>query len=153
MMIVAGLMAAILAVPVAAQQPDQERRNITEPGLEAPDRLSSITARKCSLRTDTGLGYTIVKSGEGPSPGPAARVRVAYAGYFLSDGLKFDANDNTGFAVNGVIPGFQEGLQLMQRGAVYRLCVPSRLGYGERGAGAAIPPNSHLIFLLMLRDF
>lgn len=133
--------------------PALELRTQIGPSLDAPERLDSIAARKCTSLTDSGLGYSILKSGAGPSPGPAARVRVAYAGYFLSDGAKFDTGDNSSFAVNGVIPGFQEGLQLMQRGAVYRLCVPSRLGYGARGAGAAIPPDSHLIFLLMLRDF
>ncbi len=146
-------MLAVLALPGIASFSGPALANGTDSSFAAPDRLGSMAARICEKRTDSGLGYSILKSGSGASPEPTDRARVAYAGYLLSNGAKFDGSASSAFPVSGVIPGFSEGLQLMQRGATYRLCIPARLAYGARGAGNVIPPNSHLIFLVQLQNF
>jgi FKBP-type peptidyl-prolyl cis-trans isomerase FkpA len=78
-------------------------------------------------------------------------VLVGYAGYLAKDGTKFDESASTAFPVTGVVPGFSEGLKLMQKGGRYRLCIPSALAYGAQGTGP-IPGNSDLIFLVELID-
>jgi FKBP-type peptidyl-prolyl cis-trans isomerase len=80
-------------------------------------------------------------------------VRVNYEGTLL-DGTVFDSSYARGepveFPLNGVIPGWTEGLQLMAEGSTYRLFIPSDLAYGSQGAGGSIPPNSALIFKVEL---
>ena len=77
------------------------------------------------------------------------QVTCHYEG-MLHDGTLFDSSIQRGepatFALNQVIAGWTEGLQLMQEGAKYRFFIPYHLGYGERGAGNAIPPYSALVF-------
>jgi FKBP-type peptidyl-prolyl cis-trans isomerase FklB len=97
----------------------------------------------------SGLQYKVLKEGEGEPPGPAARVTVQYRGTLL-DGTEFDSsykrNQPATFKVNGVIRGWTEALQLMKPGAKWQLFIPANLAYGDRGAGASIPPGSTLIF-------
>ena len=99
--------------------------------------------------TDSGLQYVVIEEGDGPQPTAADVVNVHYRGSLL-DGTEFDSsykrNEPATFPVGGVIPGWQEALQLMKVGAKYRVFVPANLAYGERGAGQAIPPNATLIF-------
>jgi FKBP-type peptidyl-prolyl cis-trans isomerase len=64
----------------------------------------------------------------------------------LISGKEFDKGENITFPLNGVIPGWTEGLQLMKEGAKYRFFIPSSLAYGESGAARVIPPNSALVF-------
>jgi FKBP-type peptidyl-prolyl cis-trans isomerase len=103
--------------------------------------------------TESGLQYEIITIGQGPSPGPSDQVTVHYEGKLL-DGTVFDSSyerdQEIQFSLNQVIPGWTEGLQLMQPGGKYLLYVPSDLAYGERGAGGDIPPNSTLIFTIEL---
>ena len=77
------------------------------------------------------------------------KVKVHYKGT-LADGTVFDSSVDRGqpaeFGVHEVIPGWTEALQLMREGDKWEVYIPSKLGYGERGAGAKIPPNSTLIF-------
>ncbi|MGB3722820.1 MAG: FKBP-type peptidyl-prolyl cis-trans isomerase [Pacificimonas sp.] len=105
--------------------------------------------------TESGLEYQVLREGDGASPTADDVVLVHYEGS-LSDGTVFDSSYARGqpapFGVGQVIPGFAEGLQLMQVGAKYRFFIPSALGYGETGAGAAIPPNSDLMFEVELID-
>ena len=102
--------------------------------------------------TASGLQYKVLKPGEGPSPTATDTALVKYEGR-LRDGTIFDANEQTPMPVGGVVPGFSEALQLMQKGGEYRIWIPSDLAYGEASPGEQIPPNSLLIFDVTLLDF
>ena len=100
------------------------------------------------VQTASGLQYMVLKEGTGAKPGPTDEVTVHYTGR-LVDGTVFDSSaegEPVTFALDKVIPGWTEGLQLMKEGAKYRLFLPSELGYGTTGAGDKILPNSALIF-------
>lgn len=98
--------------------------------------------------TPTGLRYEKLSEGLGPRPIPADTVRVHYHGTLI-DGTVFDSSRERGepaeFPMQGVIPGFREGLELVNKGGTIRLYIPPELGYGNRRAGQ-IPPGSPLIF-------
>ena len=97
----------------------------------------------------SGLQYQVLKEGNGKSPKATDKVVCHYEG-MLIDGTMFDSSLQRGepatFPLNGVIAGWTEGLQLMKEGAKYRFFIPYQLGYGERGAGASIPPFATLVF-------
>lgn len=97
----------------------------------------------------SGLQYKIIKQGQGTPPGPADFVVVNYRG-ILIDGKEFDSSYTrhtpTSFAVNAVIPGWSEALQLMAPGAKWTIYVPANLAYGTKSVGNLIAPNSTLIF-------
>lgn len=97
----------------------------------------------------SGLQYKIVEEGKGNSPGPTDFVTVNYRGTFI-DGTEFDSsyarNEPATFAVNAVIQGWSEAIQLMKPNAKWTLYIPENLAYGEQGAGHVIGPNSTLIF-------
>jgi len=99
--------------------------------------------------TKSGLQYEVLTEGTGRSPKATDKVRCHYEGTLI-DGSVFDSSYKRGepadFPLNGVIPGWTEGVQLMKEGAKYRFYIPYLLGYGERGAGSSIPPYSTLIF-------
>lgn len=99
--------------------------------------------------TASGLQYEILRKGTGDSPKATDRVSVNYKGSLL-DGTEFDSSYKRGqpstFNVNQVIKGWSEALELMQVGGKYKLYIPSKLGYGERGAGDKIGPNATLVF-------
>lgn len=101
------------------------------------------------VTTASGLQYMVLEEGAGDEPGAEDTVSVHYEGTLI-DGTVFDSSIKRGepvsFPVNGVIPGWTEALQLMKPGSKFRLFVPSKLAYGERGAGQQIAPNSTLIF-------
>ena len=105
--------------------------------------------------TASGLQYEVIAEGKGDKPLAHSKVRVHYTGTLL-DGTEFDSSVRRGepaeFGVNQVIAGWTEALQLMSPGSKYRLFIPARLGYGEHGAGQAIPPNAALIFDVELLD-
>lgn len=105
----------------------------------------------------SGLQYEVLAAGAGPSPKATDTVKAKYHGTLI-DGTVFDSTRERGdqpaeFPLNRVIPGWTEGLQLMNRGAKYKLYVPPQLGYGERGAGGKVGPNQVLIFEVELVDF
>ena len=103
-------------------------------------------ARKPGITTTaSGLQYEVLQAGQGAKPSATATVTVNYRGTLI-DGHEFDSGNGVSFPLNRVIPGWTEGLQLMQEGAKYRFFIPAELAYGERGAGALIPPNAALIF-------
>ncbi|AEG50105.1 peptidylprolyl isomerase FKBP-type [Sphingobium chlorophenolicum L-1] len=103
------------------------------------------------VTTESGLQYKVLEEGAGPSPTPTDVALVGYKGALL-DGTVFDENPQTAMPVDGVVPGFSEGLQKMKKGGKYRLWIPPQLGYGEQAAGP-IPANSVLVFDVQLHDF
>jgi FKBP-type peptidyl-prolyl cis-trans isomerase len=104
--------------------------------------------REGVVTTGSGLQYEVMEQGDGPMPTATDRVTVHYRGQ-LVDGTEFDTSydgEPATFAVNGVIAGWTEALQLMNVGGKYRLVIPSELAYGERGSGPVIGPNATLVF-------
>ena len=103
--------------------------------------------------TSSGLQYIIFEEGTGASPTAAQTVTVHYTGW-LTDGTQFDSSVSRGqsisFELAGVIPGWTEGLQLVQTGGKIRLLIPSDLAYGPSGRPPTIPGNADLIFAVEL---
>ena len=99
--------------------------------------------------TASGLQYEVIKEGTGKKPAATDQVKVHYVGTLI-DGTKFDSSYDRGqpaqFALNGVIPGWTEALQLMTVGSKYKLFIPSTLAYGDKGTPGPIGPNATLIF-------
>ena len=97
----------------------------------------------------SGLQYQVLKEGDGKKPSATDQVVCHYEGTLI-DGTVFDSsyqrNQPATFGLNQVIAGWTEGVQLMQEGAKYRFFIPYNLAYGERGAGAQIPPFADLVF-------
>ena len=107
------------------------------------------------VTTQSGLRIQDLRVGDGPSPGPTQTVKVHYIGR-LENGQEFNNSYKDGrpveFAVNGVIPGWTEGLQSMKVGGKRRLLIPSKLAYGAAGRPPTIPPNSNLEFEIELLE-
>lgn len=105
--------------------------------------------------TKSGLQIETIKEGAGVSPTAADTVKVHYTGKLI-DGTTFDSSVDRGqpisFPLNGVIPGWTEGLQLMKVGGKSRLVIPAELGYGANGSPPTIPPNATLVFEVELLD-
>lgn len=112
-------------------------------------------AAKGFTETKSNLKYRILRKGEGAMPKATSKVKVNYQGW-LDNGTVFDSSYKRGaptsFPLNGVIPGWTEGMQLVGKGGMIELEIPSALAYGERGAGQAVPPNATLHFLVELLD-
>lgn len=107
--------------------------------------------RICTTKTSSGLGYSVLRGAVGDKPVAGDIALVRYIGYLAASGEAFDQSAAAPLPVDGVIPGFAEGLKLIPKGAVYRLCVPAAQGYGAEAAGS-IPANSDLVFQVELLD-
>ncbi len=110
---------------------------------EAGEKFLAENAKKDGIITlPSGLQYQVLKEGNGKRPKATDRVKCHYEGTLI-DGTLFDSSIQRGepavFGLNQVIAGWTEGVQLMQEGAKYRFFIPYNLGYGEHGAGAAVP--------------
>ena len=113
------------------------------------------TAGQNWTTTASGLKYRVIEEGEGPSPSANDIALINYTGR-LEDGSVFDSNEGAEpvpLPVSGSIPGFAEALQLMNKGATYRVRIPPELAYGAAGGGGVIPPNATLDFDVTLVDF
>jgi FKBP-type peptidyl-prolyl cis-trans isomerase FkpA len=105
-----------------------------------------------------GLVVETVKAGQGPMPALTDVVLVNYAGH-LTNGKEFDKGTKVAMPVEGVIPGFSQGLQKMQRGGKYKLIIPAAMAYGaqeqknQATGEVVIPANSDLVFEVELVDF
>ena len=123
--------------------------------VENAEKGSAFLAAKAKedgvKSTESGLLYEVIEAGDGPKPAaPTSTVVVHYTGTLI-DGTKFDSSVDRGqpatFALNQVIKGWTEGLQLMNSGSKYRFYIPPELAYGsDAKPGNAIGPNSTLIF-------
>jgi FKBP-type peptidyl-prolyl cis-trans isomerase len=128
----------------------------TEPSAEKPaDKAApggqAAGAQKNEMKTTaSGLKYQVLKQGTGTvSPKATDTVNVHYHGTLLN-GTVFDSSVERGqpisFPLNGVIPGWTEGLQLMKVGDKFKFEIPANLAYGENSPSPKIPPNSTLVF-------
>jgi FKBP-type peptidyl-prolyl cis-trans isomerase FklB len=130
---------------MAAQQKEQAAKNLVESRA-----FLAENGKKEGIKTlPSGLQYKVLTEGSGKSPKAEDNVTVNYKGTLIN-GTEFDSSYKRGqpatFQVKGVIKGWIEALQLMKEGSKWQLFIPPELGYGERGAGPLIPPNSALIF-------
>lgn len=139
-------------------------------------KVAQFTALKAkATTTPTGLKYVITKKSGGKKPAAGATIYIHYAGY-LENGSLFDSSiesvcktfgkyDQNRAAQNGyqpipfqagkkdgLIPGFIEGIEQLSFGDKATIFIPSRLGYGEAGAGGVIPPNANIIFEIELLE-
>ena len=136
-----------------------KQREIAEQRAEqikiAGEKYLTENARREGVTvTASGLQYEVIEAADGPMPASTDSVQVNYVGKLFS-GEEFDSSYKRGsaavFSLDQVIPGWSEGLQLMNVGSKYVFTVPPSLGYGESGAGDSqgneiIPPNSVLVF-------
>ncbi|HOW31297.1 MAG TPA: FKBP-type peptidyl-prolyl cis-trans isomerase [Bacteroidales bacterium] len=130
------------------ERQDREAAELTQT-IEANKQFFAENKTKPGVvETASGLQYAIIKEGNGDSPSDTDVVEVHYVGKLL-DGTVFDSSRERGepakFPVNGVIPGWSEGVKLMKPGATYMLFIPPDLGYGNQKQGP-IPAGSALIF-------
>jgi FKBP-type peptidyl-prolyl cis-trans isomerase FklB len=132
------------------------REQISKENIEKGKKFLEDNKRKSGVtETPSGLQYKVIQEGTGKSPLATDQVKCHYRGRLL-DGEQFDSSYDRGqpaeFPVQGVIPGWTEGLQLMKEGGKYELYVPSELAYGIRGGGQTIGPNETLIFEIELLE-
>jgi FKBP-type peptidyl-prolyl cis-trans isomerase len=111
--------------------------------------LAENAKRESVVTTKSGLQIEMTSEGTGANPVATDTVVVHYKGTTI-DGEEFDSSITRGkpatFPLNGVIPGWTEGLQLIKEGGKAKLFIPSELAYGNRGAGGSIGPGETLIF-------
>ncbi|MFP3090615.1 FKBP-type peptidyl-prolyl cis-trans isomerase [Treponema sp. TIM-1] len=140
-----GLVQTAYMATVTRQAEESRKKN---------DRFLAENSKKEGVViTASGLQFEVITEGQGRKPSATDVVTVNYEGTLI-DGTVFDSSYSRGepaeFPLDQVIPGWAEGIQLMNVGSVYRLYIPSSLAYGEQGAGNMIPPNSALIFQVEL---
>lgn len=130
---------------VSEGQKEEAAKNLKEGAafMEANRQKEGVTV------TPSGLQIRVIKEGAGEMPKATDTVQVHYRGTLI-DGKEFDSsyarNQPATFPLNGVIPGWTEGLQLMHVGSTCQLVIPPQLAYRERGIPNAIPPNATLVF-------
>ncbi len=127
------------------QREDQAVKN-----KEEGEKFLAENAKREGVKTTaSGLQYEVITEGKGEHPKASDTVTVNYVGTLLN-GEEFDNSYKRGQALtmplNGFIPGWTEGVQLMTPGSKYKFYIPSSLAYGERGAGVKMGPNQTLVF-------
>ena len=141
---VTRLLAALL-LPALASTAQAQAGTASHPAAAAPGAMTVGT----TVTTSSGLVFKLMKAGKGASPTATDTVKVHYRGT-LADGKEFDSSYSRGapaeFPLNRVIKCWTEGVQLLQVGGSAKLTCPPAIAYGERGAGAVIPPNATLNF-------
>lgn len=151
----ADIMAAIETFSMAQQA--KMNAEVEAAAQAGRDFLAENGRRSEVTTTASGLQYEVLESGAagGDMPAAADTVTVHYHGTLI-DGTVFDSSVQRGepasFPLNGVIPGWTEGVQLMKVGDKFRFFIPPELAYGPSGAGGVIGPNSTLIFDVELLD-
>lgn len=133
---------------IMKEKQDKAQRESMDNAQKGLEFLSENKKKEGVIELPSGLQYKVIKEGTGLPPADTSFVKVDYVGTLI-DGTVFDSSRERGepieFAVNGVIPGWTEGLQLMKPGSVYMLYIPADLAYGDRKMGK-IPAGSTLIF-------
>jgi FKBP-type peptidyl-prolyl cis-trans isomerase FklB len=129
---------------------DEASAKVSEANMkEGAEFLAANKAKDGVVTTASGLQYKIITAGTGPKPAATDTVVCNYRGTLIN-GTVFDSSYDRGkpltIAVNHVIPGWTEALQLMPVGSKWQLFIPSDLAYGPRSAGPNVGPNSTLIF-------
>jgi FKBP-type peptidyl-prolyl cis-trans isomerase FkpA len=153
----------LLVAPTAVSGAQAGKAKAAAPAQKTPVPSNSIiplplnpvvpaAQRLCETRTSTGLGYSFLRPATGPKPAAADTALVNYIGYLASTGVVFDQGMRSPLPVADVIAGFSQGLQMVARSGVVRLCIPAALGYGAQASGP-IPANSDLVFQIELLDF
>ena len=135
------------------EQEEKQRAAAAEAGKVAKAAGEAFLAENAKKEgvvvLPSGLQYQVLKEGNGKKPSATDQVKCHYEGTLI-DGTIFDSsyqrNEPATFGLNQVIAGWTEGVQLMSEGAKYRFFIPYNLAYGERGAGAQIPPFAALVF-------
>ena len=158
----AALLAAMIApLPASAAAVQKAKPRAATPATPKPNTaiialpltpVVPMAQRLCAARTPAGLGYTMLRAAPGARPTADDVVLVNYIGYLASTGAVFDQGMRSPLPVNGVIPGFSQGLQMMAKTGIARICIPAALGYGARESGP-IPANSDLVFQVELVDY
>lgn len=147
---------ALMTYQKQVQEKQQSQmEELAQKNKEAGEAFLAENAKKEGVKTtDSGLQYKVIEEGTGEKPAADDTVKVHYTGELLS-GKVFDSSRERGepvtFTLNQVIPGWTEGLQLMSKGARYKLYIPAELAYGP-GGNRAIGPNETLIFDVELLD-
>jgi len=134
----------------------QQEKAMAELANQKPidDQLIQDYIKKNNIKatkTGSGLYYVIKKQGKGPKPAAGDNITAKYAGKLL-DGTLFDSSESFDFQIGSVIEGWNEGMQLLSKGSIATFIIPSGLAYKNQQAGAAIKPNSVLLFDVELLD-
>ena len=135
----------------AKELAEQKQLLASQQEIEAETFLKENAEKEGVVKTESGLQYKFIEAGgaDARKPVPTDRIEVHYEGK-LMNGRIFDStyqrNQTVTFRLDQVIPGWQEGLQLLSEGGKIQLCIPPDLAYGVRGRPPVIPPNSPLIF-------
>jgi len=136
----------------AAEKAQAGQKAAGEKSRKEGQEFMAANGKKAGVKTTaSGLQYEVLKAGDGKGKSPKATdsVKVHYHGTLI-DGKVFDSSverkEPISFPLNGVIPGWTEGLQLMKEGDKFKFVIPADLAYGDRGAGEDIAPGSTLIF-------
>jgi len=145
----------LMAYGQQVQQRQEESRGArADSNKVAGEAYRAENAQREGVQTTaSGLQYEMLTEGTGPKPSPGSTVEVHYRGVLI-DGREFDSSYGRGeparFALDQVIPGWSEAVQLMTVGSKYRFVIPPEIGYGEAGSGPDIGPNATLIFEIEL---
>lgn len=159
---------AILGASLLCATAYAEDMQAASPSTEGQSQMQSTDAKKAGdaflaankakpgvVTTSSGLQYKVLTPGNGQKPTATDVVTVDYAGTLIN-GKEFDSSYKRGepatFPVNGVIPGWTEALQLMNKGSTWELYIPASLAYGDQGAPPVIGPNETLVFKVHLID-
>jgi FKBP-type peptidyl-prolyl cis-trans isomerase len=146
--LVLSFVLSIARIHVMAQE-----QEVPLPQMPPGAGKTDADAPKTFTKTPSGLQYRVLRKGSGPMPKATNKVNVNYHGW-LDNGKVFDSSYRRGepisFGLNQVIPGWTEGMQHVGEGGMIELIIPANLAYGDRGAGADVPPKATLHFLVEL---